>query len=82
MCLAIPMRITAIDGALATIVAEGLEQRASLSLVPEAVVGDHVLVHAGYAITVLDAEEAEARIRLFAELEEFEAGERDNGPRG
>jgi hydrogenase expression/formation protein HypC len=71
------MRITAIDGALATIVAEGLEQHASLALVPEAAVGDHVLVHAGYAITVLDAEEAEERMRLFAELGEFEAGERD-----
>ncbi len=77
MCLAIPMRITAIDGALATIVAEGLEQRASLALVPEAAIGDHVLVHAGYAITVLDADEAEERMKLFAELSEFEAGERD-----
>ena len=37
-------------------------------LVPEAAVGDFVLVHAGYAITVLDAEEAAERERLFADL--------------
>lgn len=80
MCLAIPMRITAVDGTLATIVAEGLEQQASLALVPEASVGDHVLVHAGYAITVLDAEEAEERMKLFAEFDEFEAGEREREP--
>ena len=56
MCLAVPMRITAIDDGMATIEPAGLAQRASLMLVPEAVVGDYVLVHAGFAITVLDAE--------------------------
>jgi len=36
MCLALPMRITAVDGAVATIVAAGLEQRCSVMLVPQA----------------------------------------------
>ncbi len=58
MCLALPMRITAVDGAIATIAAEGLEQRASLTLVPDAKLGDYVLVHAGFAISVLDESEA------------------------
>jgi hydrogenase expression/formation protein HypC len=62
------MRIVSIDGGVATIEAGGLTQRARLMLVPQAAVGDHVLVHAGYAITVLDAEEAAERERLFAEL--------------
>ena len=75
MCLAIPMRITQIDGGRATIEADGLVQHTSLALVPEAGVGDYVLVHAGYAITVLDEEEADERLKLFAELEEFERGE-------
>jgi hydrogenase expression/formation protein HypC len=66
------MRITGIDGATATIVSEGLEQRASLVLVPGAAVGDHVLVHAGYAITVLDPEEADETLRLLAEIDTFE----------
>ena len=68
MCLALPMRITAVDGAIATIAAEGLEQRASLTLVPEAKLGDYVLVHAGFAISVLDEAEAAETIALLSEL--------------
>lgn len=78
MCLAIPMRITALDGAMATIEADGLVQKASLALVPEAQVGQYVLVHAGYAITLMDADEAEERLELFAELDEFERGHKGN----
>ena len=73
MCLAVPMRIVSIDGGVATIEAGGITQRAGLMLVPEAVVGDFVLVHAGFAITVLDADEAAERERLFAELLEAES---------
>jgi hydrogenase expression/formation protein HypC len=72
MCLAIPMRITAIEDDIATIELEGLTQRTSLMLVPDAGVGDFVLVHAGCAITVLDQTEAEERLALFAELAEFQ----------
>ena len=72
MCLAVPMRIVAVADGTATIEAGGLTQRASLLLVPQAAVGDYVLVHAGFAIAVLDAEEAAERERLFAELLEAE----------
>ena len=68
MCLAVPMRILSIDDGTATIESGGLTQRASLTLVPEAAIGDFVLVHAGFAITVLDADEAAEREQLFAEL--------------
>jgi len=68
MCLALPMRIVAIDGAIATITTDGLEQRASLVLVPDARAGDYVLVHAGFALAVLEEAEAEETIALFAEL--------------
>jgi hydrogenase expression/formation protein HypC len=72
MCLAIPMCITAVEDDMATIELEGLVQRASLLLVPDARVGDYVLVHAGCVITVLDAVEAEERLALFAELAELQ----------
>ena len=72
MCLSLPMRITAVDGALATITAEGLERQCSVLLVPEAGVGDYVLVHAGFAISVLDESEAETRLDLFRELGTFD----------
>ena len=68
MCLAIPMRITATDGAAATIEADGLVQKTSLMLVPEARVGDFVLVHAGFAIAVLQSDDAAERLALFDEI--------------
>ncbi len=80
MCLALPMRITSIEGSLAIIAAEGLQQRASLVLVPQAAVGDYVLVHAGYAINLLDEEEARETLELLAELGDLAAadGEADD----
>lgn len=69
MCLAVPMRITAVDGVQATITVEGLEQRCSLMLVPEADVGDYVLVHAGFAISVLDEDDAQQTYDLLREID-------------
>jgi len=71
MCLALPMRIIAVDGELATISTAGLEQRASLTLVPEAKVGDYVLVHAGFAISVLDEADANETLALLREIDAF-----------
>jgi hydrogenase expression/formation protein HypC len=62
------MRITATDGAAATIEADGLVQTTSLMLVPEARVGDFVLVHAGFAIAVLESDDAAERLALFDEI--------------
>jgi hydrogenase expression/formation protein HypC len=75
MCLALPMRITAVEGPLATIASPGLEQRASLMLVPEAQVGDYVLVHAGFAISVLDEAEANETLELLREIIDFGAAD-------
>ncbi len=72
MCLALPMRITAVDGARATIAAEGLEQGCSLMLVPGAAVGDYVLVHAGFAISVIDEAEAQETYDLLREIGAFD----------
>jgi hydrogenase expression/formation protein HypC len=73
MCLAIPMRITAIDGQMATIELDGLSQRASLLLLPSAEIGDYVLVHAGCAITVLSEEDALETIDLLGQIGAFQA---------
>jgi hydrogenase expression/formation protein HypC len=77
MCLALPMRITAVDGARATIAVEGLQQQCSLMLVPGAGVGDYVLVHAGFAISVLDEVEAQETYDLLREIDA--CGEGDDG---
>ena len=68
MCLAVPMRVVAIRDSLATVELHGVTREASLMLLPEAKVGDYVLVHAGFAMQVIretDAEETEA---LWAEM--------------
>jgi hydrogenase expression/formation protein HypC len=69
MCLALPARVVALDGAGgATVDLGGVRQSVSVVLVPQAVVGDHVIVHVGHAIGRLDAAEAERTLALFAEL--------------
>lgn len=68
MCLAIPAQIEKIDGQRATAALDGNRTEVILALVPEAKVGDWVLVHAGFAITVLDAEEAKKTYDLLAEI--------------
>ena len=59
MCLAVPGKIIEQSGEEATVDLQGNRLKVSTALTPEAVVGDWVLVHAGFAITQLD--EAEAR---------------------
>lgn len=80
MCLALPMRITAVDGVLATIAAPGLEQQCSLMLVPCAGVGDFVLVHAGFALSVIDESEAQETFALFREIGAFDDADVDEVP--
>jgi hydrogenase expression/formation protein HypC len=65
MCLAIPARIVSIDGVMGVIDLEGVRREVSLLLVPEAAVGEYALVHAGFAITVLDEEEARKGLETF-----------------
>ena len=74
MCLAIPTQITTIDDQqMATVTLGGVERRISLIMTPEAQVGDYVLVHTGYAISVLSPEEAQASLEAFEELAEIQA---------
>jgi len=74
MCLAIPTQITEIDEQqMASVTLGGVERRISLIMTPEAQVGDYVLVHTGYAISVLSPEEAQASLEAFAELAEIQA---------
>ena len=71
MCLAIPARIVSIQGQEAEAEIGGITRKISLALTPEARVGDYVLLHTGYAIAVVDQEEAEETLRLLEEIAEF-----------
>lgn len=68
MCLAYPAKILAVTENLATVEHSGVRRQASLMLLPEAKVGDYVLVHAGFAMQVVDEQEVKLRDALVAEM--------------
>jgi hydrogenase expression/formation protein HypC len=70
MCLAIPALIKSINGQQAVADIEGMTRDISLQLTPEAKVGDYVLLHTGYAISIIDAAEAEETLKLLREMSE------------
>ena len=72
MCLAIPVLIKSIEDREAEVEIGGITCRISLWLTPEARVGDYALVHTGYAINILDQEEAEETLSLLREIAEAE----------
>ena len=69
MCLAIPARIVELNGPRAKVELSGNVREADVSLVESPQPGDWVLLHAGFAIEKLDADDAAETLRLFAELE-------------
>jgi len=71
VCLAIPALIKSIDDKEAEAEIGGISRRISLWLTPDARVGDYVLLHSGYAINVLDQEQAEETLKLLREIAEF-----------
>ncbi len=68
MCLAVPMRITNIDGKVATAEVDGVTRRVRIDLMDNLSLGDYVLVHAGLAIAIVDQREAEETLSLFRGL--------------
>ena len=76
MCLAVPGKITSISGSdplsrTGKIDFGGVLKEASLAYVPEAKVGDYVIVHVGFAISRLDEEEANKVFEYLREMEEL-----------
>ena len=73
MCLAIPGRVVAISEGegfdrRGTVDYDGVRQEVALAYLPETKIGDYVLVHVGFAMTRLDAAEAERILREIREL--------------
>lgn len=75
MCLAVPAAIIEKQDLMATVDMSGVTRQVSLMLLPEAEIGDYVLIHAGFAIQVLDQQEAELTLAVFKELEEYAKAE-------
>ena len=75
MCLAIPMQLKHIDGLQARCEAKGVERIVSLLMLQDEplATGDYVLVHVGYALQRVTAEEAQSTWELLDEVLEFHA---------
>jgi hydrogenase expression/formation protein HypC len=67
MCLAIPARVVELlEPDTAVVDVGGVQKRISLALVDGVACGDYVIVHVGYALARLDAEEAQRTLETFA----------------
>jgi len=67
MCLAIPAKIEKIESNRAEVDIRGLKRSIGLHMMPDAKIGEYVLVHAGFAIQRIDPQEAEDTYRLLEE---------------
>lgn len=68
MCLAIPGKILEINGHLANVNFNGVKRDVVISLVSDAEVGKYVIVHAGYAIELLNESEAQETLKLWKKI--------------
>jgi len=72
MCLAVPVQVVSIEGSEADVELSGVKRRVSVMLTPDVKVGDYVLLHTGYAISVIDEAEALETLKLFEEMIKLE----------
>lgn len=69
MCLALPVRVIELgENATAIVDLDGVRKEISLALLDDVHVGDYVILHAGYALSKLDPEEAQKTLALFAQM--------------
>ena len=73
MCVAVPMKIVSITGDRGLALVGEVEREVGLALVPEVKVGEYVIVHAGYAISSLDEEEALETLAILERMGILEA---------
>jgi len=67
MCLAVPMKVVAIEDGTAVCEIDGVRREGSLMMLDDVVVGDFVLLHAGFAIEKIDPQEAQRTLEALRE---------------
>ena len=80
MCLAIPAKVTKLQNQMGTVDMEGVQREVSMLLLEDVKVGDYVIVHAGFAIHQIDAEEAKKSLEVLHELAAFASGAGERTP--
>ena len=68
MCLAVPMKVISLKDGTGIAEMSGVKKEISFMMLPEAEIGDYVIVHAGFAIQKLNEEEAQKTLALFREM--------------
>lgn len=68
MCLGIPAKVKEVRGDMGIVEVSGVEREACFMLTPEVKIGDYVILHAGFAIQILDIKEAEETLKLLEEI--------------
>ncbi|MGD0659099.1 MAG: HypC/HybG/HupF family hydrogenase formation chaperone [Syntrophorhabdales bacterium] len=75
MCLAVPALITRIDGVMAEAELAGNETSVNVLFTPDVKVGDYVMMHAGYAMSILSSSEAQETFDLLEAMAGLDAEE-------
>jgi hydrogenase expression/formation protein HypC len=79
MCLAIPGKVLEIDRngspVMGTVSFGGTQKKVCLEWLPEARVGDYVIVHVGFALSTVDEQEALETLKMFKEMGELDGDE-------
>ena len=68
MCLAVPSKIVEINGDMGIVDVDGVKREVGLHLIEDPVIGDYVIVHAGFAINRIDENEALETLKVFNEI--------------
>jgi hydrogenase expression/formation protein HypC len=74
MCLAIPAKVKELRGDTALVDVSGIRREANVMMTPDVKVGDYIIMHAGFAIQILDTREAEKTLKLLEEIVASEPG--------
>ncbi|MDD5675734.1 MAG: HypC/HybG/HupF family hydrogenase formation chaperone [Chitinivibrionales bacterium] len=72
MCLAIPGKIIEREGDMALLEIEGIRRKVNVTFLPEAAVGDYVIVHAGFAIQKWEQEDVDEFNKIMDEMRELD----------
>ncbi|HWR55836.1 MAG TPA: HypC/HybG/HupF family hydrogenase formation chaperone [Negativicutes bacterium] len=71
MCLGVTAKVVKIAGSTADVEFDGVTQTISIAMTPEVKIGDYVMLHAGFAISIIDEKQAEETMELFIELKKM-----------
>ena len=72
MCLAVPMKLTRIEGDKGIVELSGVKKEVSLYLLDDVKKGDYLIIHAGFAIQRLNEEEAKETFKIWEEIDKLE----------